>query len=426
MISALLFIMFMFFIFIRVPVAMAIGLATYIAFLVGGYDLMSLPQQMATSTKSIPLMAIPFFILAGNLMNEMGITKKIFDFSTRVVGSIRGGLAHVNILASMIFAGISGAALADAAGLGTIEIKAMNESGYEKPFSAAVTVASATIGPIIPPSIMMVIYAIMANVSIAEMFLAGVLPGVLIGLFLMIFIYIRVVIGVQKCPPPTKWSLRGLIASVKDGIFALLSPVIIVWGMVGGVVTPTEAGILAIVYSILLGFVFRTIELRKFVSVVVESVISTALIMYIIAISSAMSWLITMEGTPMIVAESLAQLTHNKYVMLLIINVFLLLLGCILETLPAMLISVPILLPIVQQFNIDPVQFGVIMIFNLLIGIITPPMGIGLYVMTAVSGVRFEALVRSCMPFLIALLASLLVLTYIPQVCLFLPNLLLP
>jgi tripartite ATP-independent transporter DctM subunit len=196
--------------------------------------------------------------------------------------------------------------------------------------------------------------------------------------------------------------------------------------MVGGVVTPTEAGILAIAYSLLLGFVYRTFELRRFVSVVVESVISTALIMYIIAISSAMSWLIAMEGTPMMVAELLAQLTNNKYIMLLIINIFLLLLGCILETLPAMLISVPILLPIVQQFNIDPVQFGVILIFNLLIGIITPPMGIGLYVMTAVSGVRFEPLVRSCMPFLIALLASLLAITYVPQICLFLPNLLLP
>lgn len=426
MLSALLLLLFMAFIFIKIPVAMAIGLATYIAFVVGGYDLMSIPQQMAASTKSIPLMAIPFFILAGNLMNEMGITKRIFDFSNSVIGSIRGGLAHVNIMASMIFAGISGAALADAAGLGTIEIKAMNDSGYDKPFSAAVTVTSATIGPIIPPSIMMVIYAIMANVSIAEMFLAGVVPGVLIGLFLMMFIYIRVVTGKQVCPPPIKWSLRRLVASIKDGILALLSPIIIVWGMVGGVVTPTEAGILAIAYSILLGFVFRTIRLSNLISVVVESVISTALIMYIIAISSAMSWLITMEGTPMVVAESLVKLTTNKYLMLLIVNVFLLLLGCILETLPAMLISVPILLPVIHQFNIDPVQFGVIIIFNLLIGIITPPMGIGLYVMTAVSGVKFEALVKSCTPFLIALLASLLVISYVPQVCLFLPRLLMP
>ncbi len=424
MLSALVFILFTVFIFLRIPVAMAIGLAVYVCFLVGGYELMSIPQQMAASTKSVPLMAIPFFILAGNLMNEMGITKKIFDFSNAVVGSIRGGLAHVNILASMIFAGISGAALADAAGLGTIEIKAMKESGYEEAFSAAVTVASATIGPIIPPSIMMVIYAIMANVSIAEMFLAGVFPGILIGLFLMVFVYVRVITGRQACPPSIKWSSRRLLASVKDGVLALLSPVIIIWGMVGGVVTPTEAGILAIAYSILLGFIFGTIKLQGLVNVVVESIIATALIMYIIAVSSAMSWMITMEGTPILLAEWLSHLTTNKYVMLLFINIFLLLLGCILETLPAMLISVPILLPVIQQFNIDPVHFGIILIFNLLVGIITPPMGIGLYVMTAVSSVKFEALVKSCAPFLISLLASLMVITYLPQLCLLLPRLL--
>jgi tripartite ATP-independent transporter DctM subunit len=423
MITALLFILFLVFIFIRIPVAMAIGLATYICFLIGDYNLVSLPQQMAASTKSIPLMAIPFFILAGNLMNEMGVTKRIFDFSNAVVGSIRGGLAHVNILASMIFAGISGAALADAAGLGSIEIRAMKESGYDKAFSAAVTAASATIGPIIPPSIMMVIYAIMANVSIAEMFLAGVVPGVVIGIFLMLFIYIRVITGRQKCPPPTPWSLQRLAGTIKSGILALLSPVIIVWGMVGGIVTPTEAGILAIAYSLVLGIIFRTLTLKKLIATLRQSVHSTALIMYIIAVSSAMSWLITMEGSPIVIAEALRGITENKYVMLLVVNVFLLVLGCILETLPAMLISVPILLPLVLDFGVDPIHFGVILIFNLLIGIITPPMGIGLYVMTAVSGVRFEAIAMASFPFLIALLISLIIITYLPSICLFLPSL---
>lgn len=425
MITVLLFILFLAFIFIRIPVAMAIGLATYICFVIGGYNLVSLPQQMAASTKSIPLMAIPFFILAGNLMNEMGVTKRIFDFSNAVVGSIRGGLAHVNVLASMIFAGISGAALADAAGLGAIEIKAMKESGYDEAFSAAVTAASATIGPIIPPSIMMVIYAIMANVSIAEMFLAGVIPGVVIGVFLMLFIYFRVITGRQKCPPPIPWSFRLLMDTVKNGLLALLSPVIIVWGMVGGMVTPTEAGILAIAYSLVLGIVFRTITLRGLVATLRQSIHSIALIMYIIAVSSAMSWLITMEGSPMVIAKALQGVTDNKYVMLLVVNIFLLILGCILETLPAMLISVPILLPLVQDFGVDPVHFGVILIFNLLIGIITPPMGIGLYVMTAVSGVRFEAIAMACFPFLISLLLSLAVITYVPQICMLLPKLLL-
>lgn len=424
MISALIFILFLLFIFLRIPVAMAIGLAVAICFVVGDFQLVSIPQQMAASTKSIPLMAIPFFIFAGNLMNEMGVTRKIFDFSNAVVGSIRGGLAHVNIFASMIFAGISGAALADAAGLGTIEIKAMKEAGYDESFSAAVTAASATIGPIIPPSIMMVIYAIMANVSIAKMFLAGVIPGVIIGVFLMVFIYYRVVTGRQACPAPIRWSFKGLVHTTKDGILAILSPVIIIWGMVGGVVTPTEAGVLAIGYSILLGAVFKTLSVKGFIKVTVESVMSTSLIMYIIAISSAMSWMITMEGTPILVAEWLAGLTSSKFVMLILLNLFLLILGCILETLPAMLISVPILLPVIQEFGIDPIHFGIILIFNLLIGIITPPMGIGLYVMTAVSDVKFESLVRSCRPFLVALIVSLLVITFVPSVCLFLPGLL--
>jgi len=424
LISALIFILFLLFIFLRIPVAMAIGLAVAICFVVGDFQLVSIPQQMAASTKSIPLMAIPFFIFAGNLMNEMGVTRKIFDFSNAVVGSIRGGLAHVNIFASMIFAGISGAALADAAGLGTIEIKAMKEAGYDESFSAAVTAASATIGPIIPPSIMMVIYAIMANVSIAKMFLAGVIPGVIIGVFLMVFIYYRVVTGRQACPAPIRWSFKGLVHTTKDGILAILSPVIIIWGMVGGVVTPTEAGVLAIGYSILLGAVFKTLSVKGFIKVTVESVMSTSLIMYIIAISSAMSWMITMEGTPILVAEWLAGLTSSKFVMLILLNLFLLILGCILETLPAMLISVPILLPVIQEFGIDPIHFGIILIFNLLIGIITPPMGIGLYVMTAVSDVKFESLVRSCRPFLVALIVSLLVITFVPSVCLFLPGLL--
>lgn len=425
MISALVFILFIIFIFIRMPVAMAIGLAVGICFVVGDFQLISIPQQMAASTKSIPLMAIPFFIFAGNLMNEMGVTKKIFDFSNAVVGSIKGGLAHVNILASMIFAGISGAALADAAGLGTIEIKAMKESGYDESFSAAVTAASATIGPIIPPSIMMVIYAIMANASIAKMFLAGIIPGFMIGIFLMLFIYYRVITGKQKCPEPTKWSFNNLISTIKGGILAILSPVIIIWGMVGGVVTPTEAGVLAIGYSLILGAIFRTISLKGLTKVVYESVMSTSLIMYIIAISSVMSWMITMEGTPLIVAEWLSGLTDSKFIMLILVNLFLLILGCILETLPAMLISVPILLPVIQEFGIDPIHFGIILIFNLLVGIITPPMGIGLYIMTAVSNVKFESLVRSCKPFLISLIASLLVITFVPSICLYLPNLLL-
>ncbi|MGQ9646566.1 MAG: TRAP transporter large permease [Thermodesulfobacteriota bacterium] len=424
MISILIFVLFLFFMVLKLPVSIAIGLATYISYVAGGYDLIMIPQQMAVSTQSVPLLAIPFFLLAGILFNNLGITERIFNFSRAIVGWITGSLAHVNVVASMIFSGMSGAALADAAGLGVIEIKAMRDEGYDLPFSAAVTICSSMLGPIIPPSIMMVIYAILANVSIAKLFLAGLLPGVVIGSLLMLQIYLWAKTGRVKCPPPTPWSTRVFLYTLKDGVIALLSPAIIIYGMVGGIVTPTEAGILACVYSVLIGIIFRTITMKSVKNALVEASIATALIMYIIAVSSAMGYIISMEGTPMMVADWLSSISTSKWVILIIINIFLLILGCILETLPAMLISVPMFLPLLQKLQIDPIHFGIIVIFNLLIGIITPPMGIGLYIMTAIAKVTFEEIIKACMPFLITLLISLAILTCIPEVTLILPNLL--
>jgi len=424
MTSALIFILFLLFMVLKLPVAVAIGLATYISYVVGGFDLIMIPQQMAVSTQSIPLLAIPFFLLAGILFNNLGITEKIFNFSRSIVGWITGSLAHVIILAEMILSGCSGTALSDAVGLGTVGIKAMKDEGYEVPFSAAVTVCASMLGPIIPPSVMMVIYAILANVSIAKLFLAGLLPGVVIGGLLMMQIYIRAKTGKVKCPPPTPWSFRQFLSSLKDGMIALLSPAIIIWGMVGGIVTPTEAGILACVYAVLIGIIFQTLTMRGIKNALIETSIATALIMYIIAVSSAMGYIITLEGTPILVAEWLLSISTNKWVILTIINVFLLFLGCLMETLPAMLITVPVLLPLMQKLQIDPIHFGIIIIFNLLIGMITPPMGIGLYVMTAITDITFEQIVKASYPFLISLLISLAILTYIPEVTLILPNLL--
>jgi tripartite ATP-independent transporter DctM subunit len=409
---------------LKLPVGVAIGLATYISYVVGGFDLIMIPQQMAVSTQSVPLLAIPFFLLAGILFNNLGITEKIFNFSRSIAGWITGGLAHVIILAEMILSGCSGTALSDAVGLGTVGIKAMKDEGFEVPFSAAVTVCASMLGPIIPPSVMMVIYAILANVSIAKLFLAGLLPGVVIGGLLMLQIYLRAKAGKIKCPPPTPWSLRIFLSTLKDGVIALLSPAIIIYGMVGGIVTPTEAGILACAYSVLIGIIFRTITIKGIKEALVETSIATALIMYIIAVSSAMGYVIIMEGTPMLVADWLSSISTNKWVILTIINIFLLILGCILETLPAMLITVPMFLPLIQKLQIDPIHFGIIVIFNLLIGMITPPMGIGLYVMTAITDVTFEEIVKASLPFLLSLLISLAILTFIPEVTLILPNLL--
>ena len=422
MISAIMLGLFLLLMLIGMPVSIAIMLATIIGMLIGGYDLLAVPQFMAAATKSPFLLAIPFFILAANLMNALGITQRIFDFATALAGRLRGGLAQVNVVASMIFAGISGAAVADAAGLGTIEIKAMKDSGYSLEFAAAITLASATIGPIIPPSVMMLIYAIIAGVSPAAMFLAGILPGFLIGLILMITIYIQVTLGLQDCPPPVKFSLKRLIKTSKDGVLSLLSPFIILWGMVSGVVTPTEAGVLAVFYSLLLGFIYRSFNWKVVRKALLDTVKTSSLILYIIAVSSVLAWVMVNEGTAYDIAEWLGKITDNPLILLAIINVFLLILGAILETLPAMLIAVPVLLPAIDALGIDRVHFGIIVIFNLLIGIITPPMGIGLYILAAISGVRVDRLVIASIPYMITLIIALIAITYIPILTLYLPE----
>ena len=422
MISAIMLGLFLLLMLIGMPVSIAIMLATIIGMLIGGYDLLAVPQFMAAATKSPFLLAIPFFILAANLMNALGITQRIFDFATALAGRLRGGLAQVNVVASMIFAGISGAAVADAAGLGTIEIKAMKDSGYSLEFAAAITLASATIGPIIPPSVMMLIYAIIAGVSPAAMFLAGILPGFLIGLILMITIYIQVTLGLQDCPPPVKFSLKRLIKTSKDGVLSLLAPFIILWGMVSGVVTPTEAGVLAVFYSFLLGFIYRSFNWKVVRKALLDTVKTSSLILYIIAVSSVLAWVMVNEGTAYDIAEWLGKITDNPLILLAIINVFLLILGAILETLPAMLIAVPVLLPAIDALGIDRVHFGIIVIFNLLIGIITPPMGIGLYILAAISGVRVDRLVIASIPYMITLIIALIAITYIPILTLYLPE----
>ena len=422
MISAIMLGLFLLLMLIGMPVSIAIMLATIIGMLIGGYDLLAVPQFMAAATKSPFLLAIPFFILAANLMNALGITQRIFDFATALAGRLRGGLAQVNVVASMIFAGISGAAVADAAGLGTIEIKAMKDSGYSLEFASAITLASATIGPIIPPSVMMLIYAILANVSPAAMFLAGILPGFVIGLILMITIYIQVTLGLQDCPPPVKFSLKRLIKTSKDGVLSLLAPFIILWGMVSGVVTPTEAGVLAVFYSLFLGFIYRSFNWKVVRKALLDTVKTSSLILYIIAVSSVLAWVMVNEGTAYDIAEWLGKITDNPLILLAIINVFLLILGAILETLPAMLIAVPVLLPAIDALGIDRVHFGIIVIFNLLIGIITPPMGIGLYILAAISGVRVDRLVIASIPYMITLIIALIAITYIPILTLYLPE----
>lgn len=425
MISVLLIALFVLFVMLGVPVGIAIGLATIVAMLVGGYDLMLIPQHMAASTQSVPLMAVPYFILAANLMNALGATQRIFDFAQSLVGHFRGGLAYVNVLSNLMFSGISGAAVANAAGLGAVQIRAMSEAGYHPAFAAALSVSSSTLGPIIPPSIMMVVYAIMANVSIAELFVAGLLPGIVIALTLMMLVRGMVALRAIDCPDATPFSLKRLIASAFRSTPALVAPAIIFLGIVTGLTTPTEAGVIAVVYTLVLGVIYRSLTFAVLPEVFRDTIESTAIIMYIIAVSSALSYVFISEGTAFLLTDLIMGMTDSAFTFLILANVVLLLVGCFIETMPALLIVVPMLLPVATAVGVDPVHFGVIVIFNLLIGIITPPMGIGLYIMMAIARVRMGELVRASLPFLLTLTAALFLLTFAPEITLSLPRLLL-
>ena len=410
----------------RVPICAAMGFGALAGLLLMGLPADTMVRNMLDSVRSIPLLAVPFFILAASLMNQMGLTKRIFDFASHLVGFISGGLAQVNILSSVIFAGISGSALADIAGLGTVQIRAMTDRGYRKEFSAAVTVASSTIGPIIPPSIMFIIYAVNMNVSIGQLFVAGVLPGFLIALILMTTVWVLARTGVEACPPAQRSGIRTILASAASGAPAILTPVIIVLGMVTGVATATEAAVLAVLYSLVLGIIYREMSVARILTALKASIRTTALIMYLTGIGAVMAFVLTSEQAAEAVAAQLFSITEEPWLLLLLINFSILVLGCVLETLPALLIAMPLFGPIAFDLGMSPLQFGVVLTFNLLIGIITPPVGIGLYAVCAITGLRLEAIIRTTAVFLPTLIFALLVLTYVPFLSTWLPAVLFP
>lgn len=414
---------FIAFILLRVPITMAIGMAVLGALLfIGlGNQLYTLPLHVLEGVDNATLLAVPFFIMAGNLMNAVGMTDKIFNFATALVGHFRAGLAQVNVLASMIFAGVSGAAVADCAGLGTVEIKAMRERGYPADFAAAVSVASSVVGPIIPPSISLVIYAYLSDTSVARLFLAGVVPGFLIGISLML--YNRAIADRRGFPREPRASLGKVLRTAVDGIAALIAPGIIMGAIVTGFTTATEAGVLACAYSLLLGVVYRTINLKRLWEAITDTMLITSVIMIIVGYSQVMGWLLAYEQIPQDMAKAVLLVTENRYIFLGLLLVFLLAIGCVVEGVPAKLILVPMLLPIIDQFGIDRIHFGLIITFALLIGIATPPMGIGLYIMVEVAKVPFEKVTVAVLPFLIPLIAVLILITYVPTLTLWLPNL---
>jgi len=407
------------------PIAVSMGLTAILTFLaLGEPGLLSMvPQRMYAGTTGFPLLAIPFFILAGNLMNTGGMTHRIFRFAQCLVGHIKGGLGHVNVVGSMIFAGMSGSAVADAAGLGMVEIQAMLKAGYDRRFSAAVTAASSTIGPIIPPSIPFVIFGSMTGTSVGRLFLGGFLPGLVMGLALMITVYI--VAEQRGYPRERRATLRELLDSSLDGAAALGAPVIIIGGILAGIFTPTEAAVVACIYALILGLVvYREIRVPDLPRIFWETLEHTIRVMFIISAASLFGWMLIQQRIPNTVVEGLMALTDQRWVILLIINGILLLLGCFMEGIAIMLLTIPVFMPLIARVGVDPVHFGVLMTLNLMIGLLTPPVGMALYAVSSVSQVPLWPLARELWPYIVALLISLGIITFIPAVVLWVPDLL--
>lgn len=420
--TALLFLSFIGALMIGLPVAVALGGASllYVA-LTGDLPLLVVVHRMVNGIDSFPLLAVPFFIMAGNLMNSAGITDRIFHFAIAAVGWAKGGLGHVNVFASIIFAGMSGTAVADAGGLGTIEIKAMRDNKYPDNFAIGITAASSVIGPIIPPSLPLVIYGVMANTSVGQLFAAGILPGLLIAVIL--FGWVAVVARLKKFPRDAAFGWTRLAHATFRAVLPLMTPVILIGGMKSGIFTPTEAAIAATVYALFLGLVaYRTLGWNRLVRVSMETIETTAIILMIVAGASIFGWLITTTRISEEVAQAVLSITEDRSLVLLLVNLLLLVVGCFLETIAAITILVPVLLPLITKIGVDPVQFGIIMTLNLVIGLLTPPVGLVIYTLARISNRSFEFTTAAIAPFLIPLFGALLVVTYWPGFVLYLPT----
>ena len=447
------------------PVALSMAVSSLVYILVTGITPdVTLAQRMIAGVESFPLLAVPFFILAGNLMNIAGVTGRIYKFAVALVGWMRGGLGHVNIIGSVIFSGMSGTAIADAAELGTIEIKAMKDHGYSTEFAVGVTAASATLGPIIPPSLPFVIYGMMANVSIGALFLGGVIPGVVMTLAMMATVAYfahkngwgsdapfswpqlgsaALEIFIVLAFPLTIWLLvvgAGLSVNIAVGIglvallaldwyfdfsavMALMAPVILIGGMTLGWFTPTEAAVAAVIWSLFLGLVrYRSMTLQTVAKATFDTIETTASVLFIVTAASIFAWLLTVSQAAQTLTDAILGITHNKWVFLLLANILILFVGCFIDTIAAITILVPILLPIVLKLGIDPIHFGLIMTLNLMIGLLHPPLGMVLFVLARVAKLSVERTTMAILPWLVPLLLALIAITYIPELTLWLPK----
>lgn len=449
---------------IGVPVAVSMAIASIAYLLVYGVapDVI-VAQRMIAGVESFPLLAVPFFILAGNLMNIAGVTGRIYSFAVALVGWMKGGLAQVNIIGSVIFSGMSGTAIADAAGIGTIEIKAMKDHGYPLDVAVGVTAASATLGPIIPPSLPFVIYGMMANTSIGALFLAGVIPGVVMTLMMMVTVAFFAYRRGWGSDAPFSWvtlgeagleilivlafplAVYGLIAAGLSqnaaigialailialdwyfdfsAVMALMTPVILIGGMTLGWFTPTEAAVAAVIWSLFLGLVrYRSMTFRALAKATRDTVETTASVLFIVTAASVFAWLLTVSQAATMLSDAILSLTDNKWVFLILVNILLLFIGCFLDTIAAITIVVPILLPIVLKMGIDPIHFGLILTLNLMIGLLHPPLGMVLFVLSRVAKLSVEQTTMAILPWLVPLFAALFAVTFIPEITLWLPK----
>ena len=412
-----------FFFALNVPFAFAMLLTSIIYLLViGDVPLVVVAQRVAVGTDAYLLLAIPFFFLAAELMNSGGIMERLVRLAQALVGHVRGGLGHVNVLSSMLFAGISGSAVADVAGLGRLELEMMRKGGYDRDMAAAITGASATIGPIIPPSIPLVLYAGIAEVSVGRLFLGGVVPGLLMATFLMAAVY-RIARR-RNYPKEVRVPAAELLRAVGRSIPILVLPFIILGGILSGAFTPTEASVVAAAYALAVGaLLLRGIRWPSLGPILVKVGADTARLMFIIASASLFGWILAREGVPQALAAGFLAVSQEPWAVLLMINVLLFLLGCFMEPLTVMVILVPIFLPLIQQLGIDPVHFGVVVTLNLMIGLITPPVGMVMFVIIGLTNISIERFARAVLPFLGALVLVLLLVTYVPSAVLFLPDL---
>ncbi len=420
--TILLFIVFLVLLLLGFPIAFALGLSSFVYILFSDLPLIVIPQKMYAGIDVFVLLSIPGFILAGNLMNASGITSRIIRFCNAILGHIRGGLGLANVGASMLFGGISGTAIADTASIGSVMIPAMEKEGYDTDFSCAVTATSSTIGPIIPPSLPMIIAATLTGLSVGKLFMAGILPGILLGLGLMLVTYIISV--KRKYPKKTRVSYWTMAKSFYQAFWAIMMTLVILFGIIGGVFTPTEASIVAVIYAVGIGlFVYRELKLKMIPKIILDSAKMTAALMVLVGFANLFAWIMIVEEIPQLIADSLLNLTQNKFLLLLLINLLLLFVGAFMETIAALLILFPVLLGVALHVGVDPIQFAVIMVMNLVIGLTTPPVGVCLFVASSIGKISLEKISRAGLPFLIVSLIVLLLVTYIPEITLFLPGL---